>query len=142
MSAPASRLAGGATSITPRTRARAGSLSPGSPMRAGGDMPFSSETEYSATYKRAAPLVSAAKSSKRGNASQALWLSIGADKYSTETRHAYPGSAPPPPAPRPVPKWEPNTLPFHDRTVYRESFSGVTGGKPEIYRPRQQTSTL
>jgi hypothetical protein len=105
-------------------------------------MPFASDTEYSMSFKGVTSAIAHGTVKKRGNASNALWLSIGEDKYRTETGDKFPGFLPPPPAARAVAKWEPNTLPFHDRTIYRESFPGFTSGKPDIYKPKQQTATL
>jgi hypothetical protein len=83
------------------------------------------------------------KSTRRGNANTAeLWLPIGADKYDTETRAKFPGHAPPPAAPRPVPKWQASTLPFHDATTYKASFAGTHVSRPEIHKPQQQTQKL
>jgi hypothetical protein len=54
-----------------------------------------------------------------------LWLAIGSNSYETETKAKYTGPIPPPPAARPIPKWEDSKLPFHAGTTYRETVSSA-----------------
>ncbi|RYG52869.1 hypothetical protein EON67_00170 [archaeon] len=125
--------------------ASAGGHSPTSPLRPTNDMRFASETEYSATFSGSQLRESLRTSSyTRGNSSQPLWLSIGGQRYSTETSDKYSGHMPPPAAPRPVPKWQPNTLHLHGETTYGDSFVayGASASKAEIHKPVAQTKPL
>jgi hypothetical protein len=71
-----------------------------------------------------------------------LWSVVGEDKFDTESREKFAGHMPPPPAPRAIVKYEPDTLPFHADTTYRHSFKGYHAPMPEVYKPKSQGAHL
>jgi len=105
---------------------------------------FNAGSEYSLAYPAHA-VTRPERSAVRGNANTAeLWLTIGKDKYETETNLAFPGHKPPPAVARPIPKWEPNGLPFYGETTNASAFTGAGAGaaRTEIHKPVGQTVKL
>ena len=104
-------------------------------------------SEYTIKYRdtRAEPKLSPAKGRRVDSPSKSqdkLWAVVGEDKYTTEVTEKFAGHMPPPPAPRALVKYEPDALPFHGSTTYRQSYTGETRPPPDSHKPKAQGAHL
>jgi hypothetical protein len=114
-------------------------LSPGSPLKMLAGGPMVQSENHSAFV--AHPLPPPTK--KKGAAAKPatpLWMSEGGMTYATENREKFVAHPVPPPAAKAVVKYEASTLPFHDATIYRSSYTGTVVPRREIHKPQQQTT--
>jgi hypothetical protein len=119
-----------------------GRLSPGSPLSTmKGGLPVMSETHSAYRAYKIEPR-KGGRSAGNKTGSTALWLHEGSNEYHTENRDKFIAHPVPPPAARPVPKYEASKLPLHSDTTYRNSYAGTTAPRRDIHRPKQQTAHM